>query len=505
MARDATFAQDSRFGDCVSGHSDLIQLSRNGLVIATLGGSSTTILDAAPGIGLYQYTVTAATGGIASTPVNCSVTLPLPAPTSLSCNAIGSNIDVTWSNNSSYESLELRRNGIAIAQLGGEVSSYVDIDPISGNHDYQVIASQGGLTTASNSCSTFLELLPVTGLACAESSGVIDLAWTNGDFYSAVRIERDGLLLTTLSGTQTSFSDNNPGFGSRDYVVYGEEGAVDSTGVSCSAGVDPVISYRFATADQTIPVNESNGAAAFTQSLTIEEPNTSVAWPHDLQGFSMGLSHDDSLLRVTNLAEGSGLQALNGGNGPDYFSAEVVDSGIVVVAVFSLSNASTEVLQATSATEVTAVSYETVASHFENNPATVVTALSWSNGLGSGSLSVSNVVVVDSVGEPATFDHGLITLVPQATPETLLRGDTNIDGSINVSDAITLLDAFLFNGPTLSCLDAADTDDNGQINIADAILLLNHVFGGTQNPAAPFPNCGVDPTDNDIFDCDNGC
>jgi hypothetical protein len=81
------------------------------------------------------------------------------------------------------------------------------------------------------------------------------------------------------------------------------------------------------------------------------------------------------------------------------------------------------------------------------------------------------------------------------------RGDANADGTVNISDAITVL-GFLFLGSpaALHCEDAADVDDSGALNITDPVYLLGFLFLGGPAPPAPFGRCGPDPT-ADVLGC----
>jgi len=76
-----------------------------------------------------------------------------------------------------------------------------------------------------------------------------------------------------------------------------------------------------------------------------------------------------------------------------------------------------------------------------------------------------------------------------------IRGDSNDDGLLNVSDAVFTL-SFLFIGDELpECVAAADTNDDGTVNITDVIRALNFLFmGGAGAPPPPFPEPGEDPT-----------
>ncbi len=97
-----------------------------------------------------------------------------------------------------------------------------------------------------------------------------------------------------------------------------------------------------------------------------------------------------------------------------------------------------------------------------------------------------------------------LTLTPQhalAVDSSFRRGDTNSDGSVNLADAIGLLD-YLFSGnaPTPPCVDALDANDSGALDLADPIGLLSFLFNAGDPPPAPFTDCGPDPT-FDTIDC----
>ncbi|MBI4604848.1 MAG: hypothetical protein HY721_23035 [Planctomycetes bacterium] len=91
-----------------------------------------------------------------------------------------------------------------------------------------------------------------------------------------------------------------------------------------------------------------------------------------------------------------------------------------------------------------------------------------------------------------------VTIIgPPATAPTFRRGDSNADGDVDLSDAVTALGYMFLGawaGPGAFCEDAADTNDDGVLNITDPIALLGHLFLGGPAPAAPFPEPGEDPT-----------
>jgi hypothetical protein len=80
----------------------------------------------------------------------------------------------------------------------------------------------------------------------------------------------------------------------------------------------------------------------------------------------------------------------------------------------------------------------------------------------------------------------------------MVRADANTDGQFDISDAVFNLN-YLFSGTSSpNCLDAADADDNGRIDLTDAIRILNVLFLGTGSLVQPFPECGLDPTEDDL-------
>jgi hypothetical protein len=96
-------------------------------------------------------------------------------------------------------------------------------------------------------------------------------------------------------------------------------------------------------------------------------------------------------------------------------------------------------------------------------------------------------------------------LAPAALGTELLtpifrRGDANLDGRIDLSDASFLLDALLMDGP--GCLDAADANDDGLLDDKDALYLLDWLYpkgpGEPPPPPPPFEVPGIDLTADGI-------
>ena len=103
----------------------------------------------------------------------------------------------------------------------------------------------------------------------------------------------------------------------------------------------------------------------------------------------------------------------------------------------------------------------------------------------------------------ARLDELELIVDPDLREVRFRRGDTNADGDVNLTDALTLLRAlFAGEADVLVCDKSADSDDSGTLTISDALYLLLHLFRGGPAPGAPFETCGVDPT-ADSLSCDS--
>ena len=81
-----------------------------------------------------------------------------------------------------------------------------------------------------------------------------------------------------------------------------------------------------------------------------------------------------------------------------------------------------------------------------------------------------------------------------------LRGDSNGDDVVNISDAQATLSYLFLGGRQPHCFDAADANDDGKLDVSDPVATLQFLFLG--GPSLPEPNGtkGKDPTP-DSMDC----
>ena len=87
---------------------------------------------------------------------------------------------------------------------------------------------------------------------------------------------------------------------------------------------------------------------------------------------------------------------------------------------------------------------------------------------------------------------------PLLAQSAFRRGDVNADGSLDISDPVSLLLSLFAGAPAPGCLAAGDVDDSGVLDTTDAVVLLQHLFTAGPPPAAPYPDCGTDPQTGEL-------
>jgi len=111
-----------------------------------------------------------------------------------------------------------------------------------------------------------------------------------------------------------------------------------------------------------------------------------------------------------------------------------------------------------------------------------------------------------TVSDGLAVDTAEVTvLVVRVDPTIFIRGDSNDDGKVDISDGIRTL-SFLFvggEGSEIRCQDAADANDSGTLDLSDGIFTFNYLFAGNAAPPAPGPTeCGIDPTADLLPSCE---
>jgi hypothetical protein len=89
--------------------------------------------------------------------------------------------------------------------------------------------------------------------------------------------------------------------------------------------------------------------------------------------------------------------------------------------------------------------------------------------------------VTDSDAPPSTDQRAYAFTVG---PPSTIWGDANGDGTVNVSDAVFLIQYIFAGGPAPDPLMVADANCDGYVNISDAVFIITYIFAG-----GPEPDC----------------
>lgn len=95
-----------------------------------------------------------------------------------------------------------------------------------------------------------------------------------------------------------------------------------------------------------------------------------------------------------------------------------------------------------------------------------------------------------------------VLLSPALPRPAFIRGDSNLDGRVDIADACHVLLIVLHSRHNCLDADASDADDDGRITVTDAICVIDHLFRGGPPMPPPFPGSGGDPTPDSLW-CDS--
>lgn len=249
-------------------------------------------------------------GGTAPTP-------PDPVE-NFECTANTGSVQLSWDvGNVDYDLIQIVRDGVFLANLPGNSSSFLDQFAPLDLLQYTVIAVRSSLTSAPSSClvdnspSPPSPPLPIFNLICSESTTGVTLNWQLGDpDYDTIEIYFDGALLDSISGQSVSYFHGGVATGLHEWGVVALRSALDSQEITCSidvsgGGTPPIFLRGDANGD--INVNVADAVYILTY-LFIQGPSGSCLDTMDV---------NDS--GVVNIADG--IRVLNflfvGGDPPE--------------------------------------------------------------------------------------------------------------------------------------------------------------------------------------------
>lgn len=80
---------------------------------------------------------------------------------------------------------------------------------------------------------------------------------------------------------------------------------------------------------------------------------------------------------------------------------------------------------------------------------------------------------------------GYISILLNLTGPYYICGDANSDQTVNIGDAVYLINYIFKGGPAPDPLESGDASCDGAVNIGDAVYLINYIFKGGPEPCCP--------------------
>ncbi|MGE3165482.1 MAG: LamG-like jellyroll fold domain-containing protein [Planctomycetota bacterium] len=232
---------------------DEIHVICNGVTVAILTGTATshTAPLPTPPIPTCCQVVGVINGPAGTPPTMCPSTdccTGCQAPTNLECtlDAAGG-ILLTWSNPMAYSQINITCNGVLIASLAGNATSF-PLPQAAGYNCCQVsglVPDATGLLTECFSLECCYGCDAPTSVSCIQDdTGTITLNWLNPGVYDQIHVYCGGVLVATLPGTATTYSHLAASGQTTCCIIAGV--VVDATGVGiecaaaeCCAGCAP--------------------------------------------------------------------------------------------------------------------------------------------------------------------------------------------------------------------------------------------------------------------------
>lgn len=116
--------------------------------------------------------------------------------------------------------------------------------------------------------------------------------------------------------------------------------------------------------------------------------------------------------------------------------------------------------------------------------------------IGAGQPVKTAVTVTGNTKNPGVCNAAISLAIVEE--QELVRGNANNDRKIDIADSVWIINELFRGGPPTLCQDAADVNDDGQVDASDAVYNIQYLFQGGSAPPQPFPDCGIDPTEDEL-------
>ncbi|MGE3165611.1 MAG: Ig-like domain-containing protein [Planctomycetota bacterium] len=392
----------------------ILSVTAPGLGTAVIAPSGTEIEYTPPSTGCvtdsFTYTIGDGNGGTATGTVDVTV---ICAELELSGSPIQETYDVTMPSPVVTTTISLREPPTSTG-FPSDVTGWVVVIEHDPNLLSFVAATPSAILAALNGGAG-----PDVFDATSPTPGVVNVTVTLG---ASVLVPGSGADLFTVEYQPVSSAATGNLVGITTFLTWGQStialglGSVQPTTTEVSVELTPEAlpsaDFFFITPGARVVYDSLLGTASHTQAVLVQEGPGDPSFPRAIDGFSLGLAEDPNLLTPISVALGSDAQALNGGAGPDFFVANVLPGGgIVVAAVVSIQFL--EALPAAQAREVLRVEYEANPTALAGNATGTSTSLAFVSTLGPPVVpAVSTLVVVGPVGFTPVGVTGTFELFP---------------------------------------------------------------------------------------------
>ena len=105
---------------------------------------------------------------------------------------------------------------------------------------------------------------------------------------------------------------------------------------------------------------------------------------------------------------------------------------------------------------------------------------------------------IEDLAENILIDPGPGPGDPEPAAPQFVRGDSDDNGQLNLTDAVFILQYLFRAGAVPSCLQAGDVNRDGGVNLSDAVAILSYLFLAGEPPRDPFSECGLDAAEREL-------
>ncbi|MGE3166939.1 MAG: hypothetical protein AB7O52_18700 [Planctomycetota bacterium] len=133
---------------------DSVRIFRNGPLLIELAAGTTSYVDVTVDEGANTYVVAGVLGGASSPGAPCDVLVPVPAVTNVECSAFVFDVTLAWTLAlDDYELLHILRDGVEIAALAGDQTTFTDGGLPLGTYEYTIVAENNATFSLPAACT----------------------------------------------------------------------------------------------------------------------------------------------------------------------------------------------------------------------------------------------------------------------------------------------------------------------------------------------------------------